>query len=108
MQSARSGNLDVVKYVYTLDNDVKAQTGFGRTVIHTSINGTSLYRTQAQICDVIRFLVGKGADPDPQDQDGWSAISMADIYPVEDAVEVMYQLTLAAGREVKILPVARR
>ena len=44
------------------------------------------------------------ADPDPQDKDGWTAISMADIYPVEKASMLMHELTVAAGRRPKILP----
>ena len=54
----------------------------------------------------VKFQQGSpgGADPDPQDQDGWTAISMADIYPVEKASMLMYELTVAAGRQPKILP----
>ena len=57
-----------------------------------------------EIRDVIRFLVDRGADPDLQDEDGRTAISMADSYPVEKASMLLYELTLAAGRQPKILP----
>ena len=104
IEAARSGQMPVVEYAYSLDDDVLAKTHFGRSVMHAAVNGPSLITTQDAICDVIRFLTDRGADPDPQDEDGWTAISMADIYPVEKASMLMYELTLAAGRQPKILP----
>ena len=72
------------------------------------MDGPSLITTQDAIRDVIRSLTDRGADPDPQDEDGWTAISMGDIYPVEKASMLLYELTLAAGRRPKILPTGLR
>ena len=104
MQAARSARMPVIEYAYSLDDDVLAETATGRTVMHASITGTSYIATQDEICDNIRFLAERGADPDPQDKYGWTAISMADIYPVEKASMLMYELTIAAGRQAKIVP----
>ena len=54
--------------------------------------------------EVMRQLVAARADPDPLDQDGWTVILMADIYPIEKTSMLKYELTLAAGRTVKVLP----
>ena len=104
MQAARSARLPVVAYAYSLEDDVTAKTAVGRTVMHSAVMGTSSIATEDEICDVIRFLAERGADPDPQGENGWTAISVADWYPVEKASRLFYELTIAAGRQPKILP----
>lgn len=104
MQAVRSARMPVIEYAYSLDDDVAAQTSIGRTVMHASVLLTSFRAEQDEICEIIRFLAERGADPDPEDAGGRTAISIADVWPIEKASKLLYELTAAAGREPKILP----
>ncbi|MCY4534212.1 MAG: hypothetical protein OXB91_02530, partial [Bryobacterales bacterium] len=64
----------------------------------------SFRATQDEICEIIRFLAEQGADPDPIDDGGRTAISVADVWPIEKASRLLYEITVAAGRQPKILP----
>ena len=104
MRAVRSAQMPVVQYAYSLDNDLAAKTSIGRTVMHASVMLTSFRATEDEICEIIRFLADEGADPDPIDAGGRTAISTADVWPMEKAAMLLYELTVAAGREPKILP----
>ena len=104
MQAARSAQMPVIEYAFTLDDDVRARTSIGRTVMHAAVILTSFRATQDEICEVIRFLYERGADPDPVDEGGRTAISTADVWPIEKASILLYELTLDAGKEPRILP----
>lgn len=108
MQSVRSAQMPVIEYAFTLDDDVRARTKIGRTVMHAAVILTSFRATQDEICEVIRFLYERGADPDPIDEGGRTAISTADVWPIEKASALLYELTLDAGKEPRILPTALR
>ena len=104
MQAVRSAQMPVIEYAFTLDDDVSARTSIGRTVMHAAVILTSFRATQDEICEVIRFLYARGADPDPIDAGGRTAISTADVWPIEKASALLYELTLDAGKEPRILP----
>ena len=104
MRAVRSANLPVIKYAYSLDDDVSARTNIGRTVMHAAVILTSFRATQDEICEIIRFLYERGADPDPIDHGGRTAISTADVWPIEKASMLLYELTIAAGKTPKIRP----
>ena len=104
MQAARAGKLPVVEYAYTLDDDISAETSIGRTVMHAAVLPSGNGASQEEICEVIRFLASKGVDTDPIDDGGRTAISTADVWPLESASMLLYELTVASGREPKILP----
>ncbi len=104
MRAVRSAQMPVVQYAYTLDNDLAAKTSIGRTVMHASVMLTSFRATEDEICEIIRFLADEGADPDPIDAGGRTAISTADVWPMEKASMLLYEITVAAGRQPKILP----
>lgn len=104
MQAVRSAQMPVIEYAFTLDDDVRARTSIGRTVMHAAVILTSFRATQDEICEVIRFLYERGADPDPVDEGGRTAISTADVWPIEQASMLLYELTLDAGKEPRILP----
>ena len=104
MRAARTGKLPVVKYAYTLDDDISAETSIGRTAMHAAVLLSGNGASQEEICDVIRFLASKGVDTDPIDDGGRTAISTADVWPLEAASMLLYELTVASGRQPKILP----
>ncbi len=104
MQAVRSAQMPVIEYAFTLDDDVRARTKIGRTVMHAAVILTSFRATQDEICEVIRYLYERGADPDPIDEGGRTAISTADVWPIEQASTLLYELTLDAGKEPRILP----
>jgi ankyrin repeat protein len=106
ISAAGSGRIEAVRYAYELDPDVKAKTTNGGTVIHASVTGTLGPATQAQICEVIQFLADHGAPLDEKDARGRTPISIADIAPVDKAVELLTSLIEKTGAKPKI-PSAR-
>jgi hypothetical protein len=90
-------HVEVVKYAYELDSDVKAVTETKRTVMHASVIGSMLNSTQPEICKVIQFLAEKGAELDPSDTNGRTPIMYADILPIDKAVELMTRLIRKNG-----------
>ena len=106
MQAARSTRMSVIAYAYSLDNNVTAKTSANRTVMHSAVSPSRVHYTVSEddICNVIQFLSKHGADPDPQDKDGWTPISVADYWPYEKAARLLYELTMAAGQKPTILP----
>ena len=55
--------------------------------------------TQAEICKVVQFLADKGADLDPIDANGRTPLIIADIIPIDHAVELLTKLIRATGAE---------
>ena len=106
MAAAGSGHIDIVKYAFQFDQDVAAKTTSGATVIHSSVTGTLGPATQAQICEVIQFLADKGAPLDEKDARGRTPISVADVLPIDKAVDLLTKLIEKSGNKPKI-PSAR-
>jgi len=101
MAAASSGHIETVQYAYELDPDVKAVTDAGRTVMHASVLGSMQTSTQPEICKVVQFLADKGADLDPSDSTGRTPIMIADILPIDKAVELMTKLIKQTGKVPK-------
>jgi ankyrin repeat protein len=98
MAAAGSGHVGVVKYAYELDPDVKAVTDTGDTIAHAAVTFTlGPLATQADICEVIQFLFDKGAPIDEKDERGRTPMDVADILPIDKAVELMTQLIIKSG-----------
>jgi hypothetical protein len=106
MAAAGSGHIETVKYAYQFDQNVNAKTTAGTTVIHSSVTGTLGPATQAQICEVIQFLADKGAPLDEKDGRGRTPISVADVLPIDKAVDLLTALIEKSGAKPKI-PSAR-
>jgi len=102
MAAAGSGHIGVVKYAYELSPDVNAVTDRKSAVMHAAVTGSMFTSTQAKICEVIQFLADKGADLDPQDVTGRTPIQIADILPIDKAVELMTKLIIASGKQPKV------
>ncbi len=102
MQAAGSAKLNVVEYAYELDPDVAAVTSSGGQVMHSAVTGTGGIATQDAICDVIRFLLSKGADPDPMNKAGRTPISIADVLPIDKAVNLLTETIEKSGKTPKI------
>ncbi len=58
--------------------------------------------TQDEIVEVIQFLADKGAKLDEIDAAGRTAISLADIGPIDKAVDLLTALILKSGSTPKI------
>jgi ankyrin repeat protein len=97
MAAAGSGHLDTVQYAYGLDPDVKAVTTSGRTVMHASVLGSTLTSTQPEICRVVAFLAEKGAELDPSDSTGRTPLMIADVQPIDKAVDLLTRLIKQSG-----------
>jgi ankyrin len=98
MSAVGSGHVDVVKYAFEFDQDVKAATDTGDTLIHASVTGTlGANATQADICEVIQFLADKGAPLDEKNARGRTPIDVADVAPIDKAVELMTALIIKSG-----------
>jgi ankyrin repeat protein len=98
MAAANSGHLDVVQYAWELDPEaVKAATQTKAEVMHAAVTGSMQLSTQPEICKVVRFLADKGATLDPVDANGRTPIIIADVLPIDMAVELLTKLITATG-----------
>jgi ankyrin repeat protein len=97
MSAAGSGHVGVVKYAYQFDQDVKAATDTGDTIAHSSVTGTLGPASQADICEVIQFIFDKGAPIDEKNARGRTPMDVADILPIDKAVELMTSLIIKSG-----------
>jgi ankyrin repeat protein len=98
---AAAGKLETVKYAYELDPHVDVVNLIGQTPIHASVAG-GVQRTQDEICEVIQFLADKGAKLDEMDSAGRTAITIADVAPIDKAVELLTALIEKSGATPKI------
>ncbi len=97
-----SGNVDVVKFAYEYDPDVKVVTTSGSTLMHASVTGTAGNagpEGQERVCQVIRFLAEKGAPLDELNKQGRTPMDIADILPIDKAVDLLTQLIAKSGVE---------
>ena len=101
MSAVGSGHVEIVKYVYELDPDTKAVTTTGNTLMHASVNGTMATSTQPEICKVIQFLADKGAPLDERDARGRTPIDVADVIPIDNAVDLLTDLIRKSGATPK-------
>jgi ankyrin repeat protein len=101
MAAANSTNVKVVEYAYELDPDVKAVTQSGATVVHAAVTGVGPAADQAEICKVIQFLAEKGAPLDERNANGRTPIDIADILPLDQAVDLLTQLITKSGATPK-------
>jgi len=100
MAAANSGHLAAVSYAYELDpSAIKAVTDTKAAVMHASVTGSMQVSTQPEICKVVQFLADKGADLDPVDANGRTPIIIADVLPIDMAVELLTKLIKATGAE---------
>ena len=100
MAAANSGHLDAVQYAWELDPDaVKAVTDTKAAVMHASVSGSMQTSTQPEICKVVQFLADKGAELDPVDANGRTPIIIADVLPIDTAVDLLTKLIKATGAE---------
>ena len=98
MAAANSGHLEPVEYAYSLDPEsIKAVTDAKAAVMHAAVTGSLQVSTQPEICKVVQFLADKGADLDPVDANGRTPIIIADVLPIDMAVELLTKLITASG-----------
>ncbi len=93
--------LATVKYAYEIDPNVDVVNQSGQTPIHAAVSG-GIQRTQDEVVEVIQFLADKGAKLDEIDAAGRTAISLADIQPIDKAVDLLTALILKSGTTPKI------
>ena len=67
--------------------------------MHAAVTGSMQSSTQPEICKVVQFLADKGADLDPVDANGRTPIIIADVLPIDTAVELLTKLIKATGAE---------
>jgi len=97
MAAVGSGHVESVRYAFELDSDVKAKTNTGSTVMHASVQGTMANSTQLEICKVIQFLADHGAPLDELDARGRTPMNVADVLPIDKAVELLTELVIKSG-----------
>ena len=101
MSAAGSGHVGVVNYAYEFDQDVKAVTTTGATAMHAAVTFTTANATQPEICEVVQFLADKGVPLDEKDARGRTPIEIADILPIDKAVDLLTQLIIKSGAQPK-------
>jgi ankyrin repeat protein len=92
--------LATVQYAYEIDPNVDVVNQSGQTPIHASISG-GVQRTQDEVVEVIQFLADKGAKLDELDGAGRTAMTIADVGPIDKAVELLTKLILKSGTTPK-------
>ena len=103
MAAANSGHVDPVAYAWELDPAaIKAQTETKSEVMHASVTGSLQVSTQDEVCKVVKFLADKGADLDPLDANGRTPIMIANVLPIDKAVDLITSLIQASGAEPKV------
>jgi ankyrin repeat protein len=98
---AAGGTVETVKYAYELDPNVEVANAAGQTPMHAAVSG-GVARTQDEVCEVIQFLADKGARLDEIDKNGRTAITIADVAPIDKAVELLTALITKSGATPKI------
>jgi ankyrin repeat protein len=101
MAAAGSGHLEPVQYAYEFDQNVKAVSDSGNTVVHAAVTFTMTNSTQPEICRVIQFLADKGAPLDEKNARGRTPIETADTLPIDKAVELLTDLIVKSGATPK-------
>jgi cytohesin len=89
--AAGSGHLDVVRYAFELAPDIAGATDKGQTAVHAALTGTLANSTPEEICGVIEFLAGKGADLTAADASGKKPVAMAG--SIDGASDLIKKLT---------------
>jgi hypothetical protein len=69
--------------------------------MHAAVSG-GVPRTQDEVCEVIQFLADKGARLDEMDKNGRTAITIADVAPIDKAVDLLTALIIKSGTTPKI------
>ena len=95
LSASASARIETVKYAYTLDQDVKAVTTEGQTVLHLAVLGFS-----AGAAQVVQFLADKGAALDLPDSAGDTPLDIAIADGARaDSVMLLTKLIKSAGME---------
>ena len=71
--------------------------------MHAAVTGVGFGADQKEICKVIRFLADKGAPLDEKNATGRTPIDIADILPIDQAVELLTELIVKSGATPKTL-----
>ena len=95
--AAGSGHVEAVKFAYELYPDVAAVTERGQTAVHAALTGTLQVSTPEDICAVIEFLAGKGADLTVGDATGRKPLALA--AAVDGAADLIKKLIEAPARQ---------
>jgi hypothetical protein len=69
--------------------------------MHASVLGSMTTSTQPEICKVVQFLADKGAELDPSDSSGRTPIMLADLLPIDKAVDLLTKLIKQSGKVPK-------
>src|SRR6185436_10463147 len=104
MAAVGSAKVEAVKFAYGYDPDVKIVNSSGATLIHASVTGTAnggTQEAQERVCEVIRFLAEKGAPLDEKNVAGRTPIDLADILPIDKAVDLLTELIVKNGAKPK-------
>jgi ankyrin repeat protein len=104
MAAVGSAKASAVRFAYEHDPDVRIVTKTGATLMHASVTGTANGATleaQERVCEVIRFLAEKGAPLDEKNAAGRTPIDLADILPIDKAVDLLTELILKSGAKPK-------
>jgi ankyrin repeat protein len=104
MAAANSGHVEAVKYAYELAPDINAVNSQKSTVIHQAVTGSLQNSTQPEVCKVIQFLADKGAALDELDGRGRTPITIANVLPIDNAVDLLAKLIEASGKTPKQSP----
>ena len=102
MAAAFTGHVETAEYAYSLNPDLKSVTDTKSTVMHAAAANPLEHATEPEVCEVLQFLAGKGADLDAVDSRGRTPIAIAADLPIDKAVELLTKLIRATGATPRV------
>jgi len=104
LAAAGSGHVEVAKFAYQFDKDVKAVDGLGFTAMHESVSGTGRLATQPELTELVQFLADVGVPMDEVDSRGRTPIQVGDGAPLDQPIQRMADIIIDRGGKPRYFP----
>jgi uncharacterized protein len=104
LAAAGSGHVEVAKYAYEFDKDVKAVDSLGFTAMHESVSGTGRLATQPELTELVQFLADIGVPMDEVDSRGRTPIQVGDGAPLDQPIQRMADIIISRGGKPHYFP----
>jgi ankyrin repeat protein len=104
LAAAGSGHVEVAKYAYEFDKDVKAVDSLGFTAMHESVSGTGRLATQPELTELVQYLADIGVPLDEVDSRGRTPIQVGDGAPLDQPIQRMADIIISRGGKPRYFP----
>lgn len=104
LAAAGSGHVEVAKFAYEFDKDVKAVDSLGFTAMHESVSGTGRLATQPELTELVQYLADIGVPLDELDKRGRTPIQVGDGAPLDQPIQRMADIIISRGSKPRYFP----